>query len=179
MPGPQKRTLHPLLFERSYWRNRLQELKLARQSVLLTPRPELSSAFVEVDEFRIRAHDGVRLYGLRAQSRIGGCTGPARVRLVGPSDLPAIDCQAIVSGQCEYVFQEPAGRKLEDRVLDVLRICQLAGETDAESKRGVCLSFDEGDEPDEFMIASRILDTDPDLARVQPLDDSAGWSTLQ
>jgi len=179
MPGPSKRTLHPLLFERSYWRNRLQELKLARQSVLLIPRPELSSSFVEVDEFRIRAHDGLRLYGLRAQSRIGGGLGPARVRIVGPSDLPTIDCENIVSGQCEYVFQEPAGRKLEDRVLDVLRICQLAADTGSDNTRGVRLASDEGSEPDEFLIASRILAGDPEAVRAQPLDDAAGWSTLQ
>lgn len=175
MPGPHKRTLHPLLLERSYWRNRLQELKLARQSVLLIPRPDLSNPLVEVDEFRLRAHDGLRLYGLRAQSRLAGGAGPARVRSVGPSDLPAIDNEAISAGDSEYVFQEPAGRKLEDRVMDVLRICQLAADTGSTTTRGVRLWADQGFEPDEFLIAARLLGGDPVDVRGSPLDDSAGF----
>lgn len=175
MPGSQKRSLHPLLFERNYWRNRLQELKLARQSVLLIPRPELSNAFVQVDEFRIRAHDGLRLYGLRAQSRLGGEPSPVRVRLVGPSDRPTIDCETVQPGECEYVFQEPAGRRLEDRVMDVLRICQMAGDAGCETSRSVRLWATGESEPDEFLIAARLLGGDPAEIRGSPLDDSAGF----
>ena len=184
MPEANKRMLHPLLLERSYWRNRLQELNLARQSVLLIPRPELSSPFVEVDEFRIRAHDGVRLFGLRAQSRIPGPTRIARIRIVGPSDLPEIDRDTIVNGECEFVFQEPAGRKLEDRVLDVLRICRLAAESCVQVNQraepsSVRLLADEGSEPDEFLIASQLLSEETVTARPNPLDDSAGWGAPQ
>ncbi|MDZ4773330.1 MAG: hypothetical protein SGI72_09380 [Planctomycetota bacterium] len=175
MPGPTKRTLHPLLFERSYWRNRLQELKLARQSVLLIPRPDLSTPFVDVDEFRLRSHDGLRLYGLRAQSRIATGTGSARVRTVGPSDLPSIDNDTISQGECEYVFQEPAGRRLEDRVMDVLRICQLASDAGHEMTRGVRLAAEQGSEPDEFLIATRLLAGDPEYVKGSLLDDSAGF----
>jgi hypothetical protein len=180
MPGTNKRSLHPLLLERSYWRNRLQELELARQSVLLIPRPELSSPFVEVDEFRIRAHDGVRLFGLRAQCRLQAPTRVARIRIVGPSDLPEIDREAIMNGESEFVFQEPAGRKLEDRVLDVLRICRLAAESCAQADRQReprCLRLlaDEGCEPDEFLIASQLLSEEVVTAGQTPLDDGAGW----
>ena len=183
MPGSHKRTLHPLLFERSYWRNRLAELELARRSVLLIPRPELSSPFMEVDEFRIRAHDGLRLFGLRARCRIRGSSRVARVRIVGPSDLPEIDREAIENGETEFVFQEPAGRKLEDRVLDVLRICRLAAEGcahDHEPDSGrVHLAADEGCEPDEFLIASQLLSEEVAPAGQAPLDDSAGWGVAQ
>jgi hypothetical protein len=170
--------LHPLLLERSYWRNRLQELELARQSVLLIPRPELSSPFMEVDEFRVRAHDGVRLYGLRARCRFAGPQRVARIRIVGPSDLPEIDRGAIENGESEFVFQEPAGRKLEDRVLDVLRICRLAAETHAQDdpaqeQNRVRLLADDGCEPDEFLIASQLL-TESAAAHA-PLDDGAGF----
>jgi hypothetical protein len=171
--------LHPLLLERGYWRNRLQELELARQSVLLIPRPELSSPFVEVDEFRIRAHDGVRLFGLRAQCRIQGPTRIARIRIVGPSDLPEIDPEAIMNGESEFVFQEPAGRKLEDRVLDVLRICRLAAEScvHAHQREQRCLRLlpNDGCEPDEFLIASQLLSEEVVPAGQPPLDDGAGW----
>jgi hypothetical protein len=183
MPGSHKRTLHPLLFERSYWRNRLAELDLARRSVLLIPRPELSSPFMEVDEFRIRAHDGLRLFGLRARCRIRGSSKVARVRIVGPSDLPEIDREAIENGETEFVFQEPAGRKLEDRVLDVLRICRLAAEACSQDDRPdsgrVHLAADEGCEPDEFLIASHLLSDEGELASQAPLDHSAGWGVSQ
>lgn len=180
MPGMHKRMLHPLLLERSYWRNRLAELELARQSVLLIPRPELSSPFMEVDEFRIRAHDGVRLFGLRARCRLQGAPRVARIRIVGPSDLPEIDREAIENGESEFVFQEPAGRKLEDRVLDVLRVCRLAAESstqfDRQLERGcVRLLADEGAEPDEFLIASQLLSEEVVPAHEGPLDDGAGW----
>lgn len=174
MSGSNKRSLHPLLLERSYWRNRLQELKLARQSVLVIPRPELSSPFVEVDEFRVRTHDGVRLFGLRAQSRLAPPGSVARVRLVGPSDLPQIDRSAIENGESEFVFQEPAGRKLEDRVLDVLRICQLA-EGSGEDARRVRLICSDGPQPDEFLIATQLLAEETPAPIPSPLDDSAGW----
>ena len=177
MPRSIKRTLHPLLLERSYWRNRLQELNLARQSVLLIPRPELSSAAIVVDEFRIRAYDGLRLFGLKAQSRFGGARA-ARVRVVGPSELPRIDRATIESGWTEYVLQEPAGRKLEDRVLDVLRVCQLAMSGENVDPKRITLAADVGREPDEFLIASQLLADDGTPTRPSsPLDDGAGWSS--
>jgi len=156
VPGPHRRALHPLLLERGYWRNRLQVLQLAKSSVLLIPRPELSSALIEVDEFRIRAHDGIRLFGLRAQNRLCPGREPARVRVVGPCELPEIDRRAVEAGAVELVYQEPAGRRLEDRVLDVLRVCQLAAENDAIEERRVRLvAHDQA--PDEFLIASQLL----------------------
>ena len=54
---------------------------------------------------------------------------PARIRSVGPEQRPEIDPSAIENGAAEFVFQEPAGRRLEDRVLDVVRICQVAFKT--------------------------------------------------
>lgn len=156
MPETKRRGLHPLLLERSYWRNRLQVLKLARPSVLLIPRPELSNPTIDVDEFRIRAHDGVRLFGLRAQSRIGVARGPARIRIVGPSELPEIDHARLEDGACEFVFQEPAGRRLEDRVLDVLRICQVAAQSESVRADQVQL-VSVRHQPDEFLIASHLL----------------------
>ena len=170
MPGPSKRTLHPLLLERGYWRNRLQVLKLGQPSVILTPRPELSSGAVEVSEFRIRTHDGIRLYGLRATNRLRHPTGPVRVRVVGPCDRPEIDRRAVEDGTPEFVFQEPAGRRLEDRVLDVLRVCQLAAESVSVDARRVRLVAPE-QEPDEFLIASHLLAEElPPTA----LDDGCG-----
>ncbi len=163
MPGSRKRALHPLLLERGYWRNRLQVLNLARPSVLLVPRPELSTAAIEVDEFRIRAHDGIRLFGLRAQCRQRSTPSVVKVRVVGPCELPHVDATALDGGTAEFVLQLPAGRRLEDRVLDVLRVCQLASSDAADGARRVRLvANDREQEPDEFLIASQLLAKDVD-----------------
>lgn len=174
MGTQRKGTLHPLLLESGYWTNRLRELRLSRVSLVLIPRPELSGNGIEVDEFRVRAHDGIRLWGLRARSRFG--THSARVRIVGPSDLPKIDSAAVLRGEAEFVFQEPAGRRLEDRVLDVLRVCHLAGEVGTTVGHVELVPPASGPAPDEFLIASQLL-ADETAARTPspPLDDSAGW----
>jgi hypothetical protein len=133
-------------------------LNLARPSVLLVPRPELSTAAIEVDEFRIRAHDGIRLFGLRAQCRQRSTPATTRIRVVGPCELPQVDANAMDGGSREFVLQLPAGRRLEDRVLDVLRVCQLASSDAAEGTNRVSLvAADRDHEPDEFLIASQLL----------------------
>jgi hypothetical protein len=161
MPGPPKRALHPLLLERAYWGPRLEQLKLARLSALLIPRPDLSLPLIEVDEFRIRAHDGIRLFGLRAQTRLGSGLRPARIRRVGTCELPEIDRGFIGEGTAEFVLLQPAGRKLEDRVLDLLRVYQLAVSTQEIDPAQVRLTAPEGEpEPDEFLIATQLLAKD-------------------
>jgi len=57
----------------------------------------------------------------------------ARVRVVGPSELPEVDRRAVQDGTVELILQEPAGRRLEDRVLDVLRIVQVARDSGFET----------------------------------------------
>lgn len=163
MPSPSRRSLHPLLLERGYWRNRLQQLTLAQPSVLLIPRPELSTLSVEVDEFRLRTHDGIRLYGLRAQSRLPVSQQEVMVRIVGPCDSPDLDREAMSCGTTEFVFQEPAGRRLEDRVMDVLRVCQIAAAQEGRTARDVRL-VSSHDIPDEFLIVSQLLAEEIDLA---------------
>lgn len=159
MLGSRSRSLHPLLLERGYWRNRLQVLRLARPSMLLIPRPELSTGGIEVDEFRIRTHDGIRLFGLRARSRIGELRGAARIRVVGPCEAPEVDPESIEPGSIEFVLQFPAGRRLEDRVLDLLRLCQVAAEK--EDLQADQVSFaTQLLEKDEFLIASQLLADD-------------------
>lgn len=175
MAADRRGSLHPLLLERGYWANRLRELRLSRVSLVIIPRPELSSNGIEVDEFRVRAHDGVRLWGLRARSRFG--TSAARVRVVGPSDLPEIDRRAIERGEVEFVFQEPAGRRLEDRVLDVLRVCQVAVEVGTPAARVELVASEGCPAPDEFLIATQLLadESNAQPSANAPLDDTAGW----
>jgi hypothetical protein len=150
---------HPLLLQRSYWRNRLQTLRLARPSLLILPRPDLSTPFLEVEEFRARSHDGIRLWGLKARCHMRAEPGPVRVRMVGPCDLPVVDGAVLDEGVIEYVFQTPAGRRLEDRVLDVVRVAQIAAEHEGIELRRVELHVPAEDaRPDEMQIAARILE---------------------
>ena len=65
---------------------------------------------------------------------------------------------AINDGCLDFVWQIPAGRRLEDRVLDVLRVWQVAVHYSGMDPSEVRLVAPiPGQEPDEFMIASRLL----------------------
>ncbi len=121
-----RKAVHPLLLEPTYWRSRLDRLDQDAIGVVWTPRPDLSGGGREVCEFRIRAHDGGRLWGLFARPTWQAGPWPARVRSVGPAVRPRVDTRAVQSGAAEFVFQEPAGRRLSDRVLDVMQVCRVA-----------------------------------------------------
>ena len=121
-----RKTVHPLLLEPAYWRNRLQQLEDEPTGVLWTPRPDLSGAGFQVTEFRIRGHDGARLWGLFSRPTWQAQPWPATVRSVGPAVRPTTCPETARSGSVEVIFQEPAGRRLSDRVMDVMQVCQLA-----------------------------------------------------
>lgn len=154
-----RKAVHPLLMEPVYWRNRLTEMGTMRQSVMIVPRPDLSRAGLEVVEFRLKAHDGVRLWGLLSRPGWRGGVRPARIRMVGPAERPMVDTRALDQGYADFIFQEPAGRRLEDRVLDVIRVAQMAFGTDGVDRGQVSFSCPTGRrEPDEFLIAQQLLD---------------------
>jgi hypothetical protein len=146
------------LLEQEYWRNRLRALRLARPSALYTPRPDLSSRSVRVEEFRVRAYDGLRLPGLVGKRSMAIGASRIRLRILPPEALPEVDMPAVRSGVIEYALQLPAGRRLEDRVLDVLRVCELAASRESIRPQDVLLYSPEGEtEPDEFLIASKLM----------------------
>jgi len=131
---------------------------LARPSALYTPRPDLSTSAVKVEEFRVRGHDGLRLTGLQGRRSLALAEIRIRLRLVPADGIPDIDLRAVAGGVVEYALQFPAGRRLEDRVLDVVRICELAATKDAVKPSEVQLYTPPGEpEPDEFLIASELL----------------------
>ena len=123
-----RRTVHPLLVEPSYWRDRIEAIVADRQ-VVWTPRPEDSQGGMTVAEFRIRGHDGQSLWGLFARPSWQKGPFAAIIRCVRPADRPLPSAALVRSGRAEFVFQEPAGRLLRDRVLDVMQICRVALET--------------------------------------------------
>jgi hypothetical protein len=153
-----RKAVHPLLLEPTYWRNRLRALDLRCSQLMITPRPDLSGNGKDVVEFRLRAHDGARLWGLLARPEWFEGDRPARIRSVGPADRPEVDPRASQEGVAELVFQEPAGRRLEDRVLDVVRICHLASTTKGIAPDQVSFSCSGDDRvPDEFVIAEQLF----------------------
>lgn len=157
VPEPSHRELHPLLLEPEYWRHRLQEQRSIRPFLLITPRPDLSSAGCEVQEIRFQSHDGVRLWGLVGRCPLIRCEQAANLRFVGPCERPTIDHELVQTGRTEFVVQSPAGRRLEDRVLDAVRLCEVAASFDSVDPSRVGFERTPGPGlPDDVRIADQL-----------------------
>lgn len=157
MPSSEHREPSPFLLEPGYWRERVARLGTVNRGLLLLPRPDLSTRGADVIEWRLKAHDGIRLWGLRAQSPFHPEPTGARIREVCCGELPEVDHAAVGKGEVEFVFQVPAGRRLEDRVLDVLRVFQVVMNSGLDPDR-VQLANGHDEPPDEFMIARELLE---------------------
>ena len=129
------------------------------RGLLLLPREDLSTPVAEVVEWRLRTHDGLRLWGLRGRSPFFLDANGAWVRQVESCELPTIDPYAAESGLVDLVFQVPAGRRLEDRVLDVVRVAQMCVDhCDVDPEDIHLVPNSAAFEPDEFMIASHLFE---------------------
>ena len=154
---PPPRDLHPLLLEREYWRGRLEEQRSTRPFLLITPRPDLSTRSCEVQEIRFRAHDGVRIWGLVGRCPFLRNDQPAALRLVGAAEAPRIDVATVEQGRTEFVVQIPAGRRLVDRVLDALRLRQIAAAyAHIDASRVAFLEDGARSVPDEVRIVDKL-----------------------
>lgn len=143
----------------AYWQSRLAAMRSVNRGLIVCPRPDLSTALVDIVEWRIRAHDGLRLWGLHAQSNFHEQPRGARVRFIGCSEVPEIDLAQIPDGVLDLVFPIPPGRKLEHRVLDILRVWQVVAahsEVDP-AKIELLAPAQEGRDGDDFMIATELI----------------------
>lgn len=124
------------------------------------PRPDLSSPVMDVVEWRLRAHDGERLSGLRGQSPFHPSPPGAWIRAADQSDGLVVSVDAVSEGSVDFIYHVPHGRRLEDRVLDALRVWQAAlhGGVDPQTVRFVGLDGSGNGGPDEFMIAEKLLE---------------------
>jgi hypothetical protein len=62
-------------------------------------------------------------------------------------------------------------------VLDVLRVCQLAGDVGGTPAQVELVPPADRPAPDEFLIASQLLGDEASTQGAElPLDDGAGWS---
>ncbi len=160
MPAPTRAcSPHPLLLEPTYWRQRLSDPCLSPPSLLVVPRPDLSSSVVEVGEIRMRACDGTRLWGMMGRCTLANGDAPIRIRLLACDRPLEVDREAVKDGWVDFAVQEPAGRRLEDRVLDVMRAVETVRRLPGVDPSAISL-IHEGDDPvpDEFLIAERLLE---------------------
>ena len=128
-PAPDA-PLH-LLLDPQYWRPRLEQLKAVPRHLVVTPRPDYARPGMEVAELRLRAHDGQRLHALLCRPCFG-CQGDALlVQPCAQASPDAVDWSAVEDGTVEVLFEYPPERRLEDRVLDVIRVFQAACSIDA------------------------------------------------
>jgi hypothetical protein len=149
--------LRQLLLDPGYWMPRLGRLASTPRQLVLFPRPDLARPGTEVLEMRMRAFDGERLHAFLARPCFSVVGERVQLRAALDSAIDRIDWAAVERGGSDLVFTCPGERRLEDRVLDVLRIEQAAGEI--ESIDCECLQF--GGSPggtvaDELRIAALI-----------------------
>lgn len=128
------------------------------RGLLLFPRPDLASPAVDVVEWSLRAHDGVRLWGLKGQSAFHPEPKGVWLREFDSADEPSVLLEPIYDGCVDFAMQVPPGRRLEDRVLDVLRVWQAAASTCDVAPACVTLVVPAArTESDAFFIASQLL----------------------
>ena len=145
-----------LLLDPEYWRPRLQRLEREPRHLAIFPRADLSRPGIEVIELRLRAHDGARLTALLARSAFAGTGLEVRLRACACLDGATPDWSAVEEGGTDLVFSYPPDRRLEDRVLDVLRIVGAACSVESIDCQKVTFRPSDSCIQDEFAIASFI-----------------------
>lgn len=158
MPTPRRRAPTRFLLDPSYWKGRLAGMDAVNRGLLMFARPDLSSPMVDVIEWRLKAHDGKTLWGIKGHSAFHQEPKGVWIREFGTTEPPSVCLEAIYEGCIDFAMQLPAGRRLEDRVLDTLRVWQAAAaicHADPRTIRLVPLS--ESRESDEFLIAKELL----------------------
>lgn len=145
--------MHPFLLQPEYWRTRLERPGISQGSLLLLPRPDVSTPFVEVEEFRFRAHDGLRLWGVRMLAGYSAPELASKICIVGPAEAIDPETRALDPGGAFFFLREPSGRRLEDQVLDVLRLACLIASLE---RRGVehidCCADQQEAEPNHLAL---------------------------
>jgi len=156
MRDPWSQT-HPLFLGKEFWVSRL--VKMRSQPRLLTQfqRKDLARPGVEVLELNLQSHDGTPITALLARSKFHRLGRAVHLRLCGGLETCAIDWKAVDEGIGDLVFPFPEGRCLEERVLDVLRMAQVAADLEAIEAREVELYHGSRTPPDEFVIAELVL----------------------
>jgi len=142
-----------LLLDPEYWRPRLDKMGREPRQLALFPRPDLSRPGIEVVELRLRAHDGARLTALLAHSAFASSGLQVHLRACGELEGTSLDWSAVEAGGTDLVFCYPPERRLEDRVLDVVRIVGAACTVESVDCQSVTFCPSNSCIQDEFAIA--------------------------
>lgn len=145
--------LRQLLLDPDYWRPRLDRLQTSPATVLRVERPDLARPGIEVIELRLPAHDGTTLRALLAHSSVHRSGAAVHLRTCRDFDTCALDFDAVSRGASDVVFPAPPGRRLEDRVLDLLRLSRAISRVESIPEDSVELYCGCQSPPDEFRVA--------------------------
>jgi hypothetical protein len=115
-----------LLMDPEFWRPRLERLEREPRQLAIFPRPDLSRPGIEVIELRLRAHDGAKLRAVLARSAFAENGLQIRLHACGPDEADALDIPTVEAGGSDLLLHYPPDRRLEDRVLDLLRVMAAA-----------------------------------------------------
>lgn len=143
-----------LLMDPEYWRPRLERLEREPRQLAIFPRADLSRPGIEVIELRLRAFDGARLTALLARSAFAGTGLEVRVRSCPHAGDVPLDFATVESGGTDLVFEHPPGRRLEERVLDVIRIVGAACSLESIDCEKVVFRPSDSCVQDEFAIVA-------------------------
>jgi hypothetical protein len=141
-----------LLLDPAFWRDRLERLEREPRQLAFLPREDLSRPGIDVVELRLRAHDGARLTALLARSAFAGTGLRVQVRACGDLARATLDFPSVEAGGSDLVFCYPPGRRLEDRVLDVIRIVGAACSVECVDCQQVSFQPSGDQVQDEFAI---------------------------
>jgi hypothetical protein len=160
-------SLHRLLLEPTYWQGRLAEIAEIPRQLLVFPRHDLSWPGGEVAELWLRGAQGGRVRTLFARPRFAAQRPTLRLVHAESEGLAPADGSGwsggvfhwdrIRDGESWLIWRPDPSRRLEDRVLDLVRTVQAARQLLGDLEAPV--EFEDGDGPgaDELRIAQQLL----------------------
>ena len=157
--------LRKRLLDPAFWRPRLATLSENPRRLVVQARPDLSQPGIDVLELQLLAHDGVALRAFLARSAFHTRADSVRVRPCTDLTTCAIDWRSVEEGQTDVVFPRFPERRMEDRVLDVLRLVDAIASVEHVSESCIHLRCGLGPPPDEFVVAELVRSLDRPSAR--------------
>ncbi|MEM7305145.1 MAG: hypothetical protein AAF682_00675 [Planctomycetota bacterium] len=102
----------------------------------------------------MKAHDGARLICILGRPAFCATGDSVHVRVTDELAGTELDWHAIEEGRSDLVFSFPPERRLEDRVLDVLRVAQAVGSVESTNWEEVDLLPRRDCHKDELVLAN-------------------------
>jgi hypothetical protein len=149
---------HPAFVDPRYWDDRLRALNTVPRQLLVFPRNELALPGADASELWLRAHDRTRLRALFARSAVATPRSELLLGIVEDLHGCRFDWDEVADGRPQLLVEGPRDRRLEDRVLDVLRVLGAARELAGLGQAPIALMSRGTDRNrDELQIVERLL----------------------